>query len=182
MDFYIELIMNNLFEKIEKISDEDVYYENVKEYALIDYTFWRTRKGVVDSKLLQSLGLNTTKKNLSKSESVLNSNTWEIITAIEHENNIRDWVYEVKQLMLIRTPLRVVISYTDKEINKEDIELLFKTLDTHYTDSLLPNDEYLLILGNTVNKFDVAKVNAKSAHEAIGYKYYLFENGEVTQL
>ena len=72
-------------------------YGYYPEYFDIDHTWWESKKDKRDQ---------TIKKVWLRE--------WEFKIAIEHENDLRDWTYEVEKLDSIICPLRIVIGYMPK--------------------------------------------------------------------
>lgn len=121
---WIEQILCDVYKKIQ-ISHE---------YYRIDTIGWTQRKNE----------LNTGNSNLAP-------HLWDLVAAVEHENNPNEWLDEVCKLAYIRCPLRVVIGYgierfCDKIAVVKDI--LAKT-------GALTDDEqeFLIILGKHKNEF-----------------------------
>lgn len=76
---------------------------------------------------------------------------WDLVAAVEHENDSKEWLDEVCKLAYIRCPLRVVIGYGIEQLDdKIDVvkEILAKT--NAFTDD---EQEFLIILGKHKNEF-----------------------------
>ncbi len=112
------------------------------EYFKIDYTIWRETPSFESSEALTNLKQN--KKH---------NKIWELLYAIEHENNKSDWVYELKQLIMFKANNKVLISYLADDVKIEMPEIqsnitnLLNTFDLNKTE----NDTFLLLLGNSYN-------------------------------
>lgn len=125
----IEEILKNLADetKIEK-------FEVNREYYRIDYIGWKQYK-----------------KELSTRETGLKPYLWELLFAVEHENDSSDWLDEVCKLAFIRCPLRVVIGYdTSNAATKFEVakDILAKT--KAFSDE---DQEFLIILGPSVDEY-----------------------------
>ena len=110
----IQTIMKKL------IGDELSYHP---EYFTIDYTWW--------------------KEQIHNSEKKVNFYEWELIIAVEHENDYRDWTYEVEKLDSIKCPLKIVIGYVNKKDNNE-VDLIKK--QAQLLKKLDSNEEFGIIL------------------------------------
>ena len=109
-----------------------------REYYRIDYIGWKQRK-----------------KELSTRETGLKPYLWELLFAVEHENDSRDWLDEVCKLAFIRCPLRVVIGYdTSNAATKFEVakDILAKTKAFTGEDQ-----EFLIILGPSEKEYNAGE-------------------------
>lgn len=124
------LIINKLAEKV--IAEEDVITE--KEYFRVDLISYKN---------------NMSKKKLYNS---LQKYSWDLVCAVEHENDHRLWVDEVVKLAHLACPLRVVIGYLPKKVKKNTeiyLEKVAETLDEIEAWNITSNyGEYMIVLGD----------------------------------
>lgn len=127
--------------KAMKALETKCQVESHPEYYRIDYTYWDRleTEGQCDQ-------------------------TWNLRALIEHENNNKDWDYEVKKLAPFRCPLRVVIGYRDKQqSDEEQLNRVCKTLAAMKDAGCFCEEgEFWVVLGNTGR----GKAN---------YKFYKYE-------
>lgn len=116
---FTELIMSRL----ENILTEDGI-KTEREYFRVDLISYKTQSN--KEPLLGNL----------------QSYSWDLITAVEHENDYRLWVDEVVKLSHLSCPLRVVIGYLPKN-----------DTNTHY--------DYLQKVSETLNNIDAWKYTKK---------------------
>ncbi len=105
-----------------------------------------------------------------KSKMTGNRKPWQLVVAVEHENNQKDWIYELIKLAQFSCPLKIVIGYTpDNNGNRESIEKdrIAYAAECLKASSYNLNGEFLLILGCC----------EKNKYTSFGYLGYLF-NGE----
>ena len=150
------------------------FYENFISYAnnsdLSDYTdnsIWTDQTKVWIKRSLQkinraikfsheyyridTIGWIQRKKELNTGNSNLASHLWDLIAAVEHENNPKEWLDEVCKLAYIRCPLRVVIGYGIESFDEKIAvvkDILAKT--GAFTDDV---QEFLIILGKNQKEF-----------------------------
>jgi hypothetical protein len=79
---------------------------------------------------------------------------WDFDVAIEHENDDRDWTYEITKLLTINCPLRIVIGYVPAQHRGNDMVYLEKVFEQIKSLKVFPkndfiNDEFVVILGNS---------------------------------
>lgn len=99
---YTEEMKSFLVRLVETITKEDEQvYKFYPEFFKIDYTWWEERCPL--------------QKNNA------NIYDWDLLLAIEHENNCYDWTYEVAKLDQINAPLKIVIGYM-KNDQRGDVE------------------------------------------------------------
>ena len=95
-----------------------------------------------------------------------NRKPWQLSVAVEHENNQKDWIYELIKIAQFSCSLKVVIGYTPyakrEEIEAERIAYAAECLKAS---SYSLNGEYLLILGCC----------EKEEYSDFEYRGYLFD-------
>lgn len=136
---------DKIIEKLryDVIAEEGVITE--KEYFRIDLISYRDNKKDSADKYLH--------KHLYKY-------TWDLVTAVEHENESANWMDEVIKLAYIACPLRVVIGYWPKKQKEEQQECLDKIakelngIQAWETTSLC--GEFMIILGDSALGRDVS--------------------------
>lgn len=139
MNYIMRVIHKNLLTRKELENNHVVMY---KEYFKIDYSIWREKP--VDQEFENYIGCI---KGKSKSSS---EKTWKILAAIEHENDKKDWLYEMKQLLCFNTSLKVLISYEESRSITSRPDKLEKVLNMYAKTSRLDvGDEFIFIFGNT---------------------------------
>ncbi len=81
------------------------------EYFKIDGSIWGVSEKENErvEKLIRELGINR------KHQFV-----WDFIAAIEHENDHKDWLYEMKQLLQFKAPYKILIGYSNKAFENQD--------------------------------------------------------------
>jgi len=120
-------------EILKKLKNE-MKIEVSHEYYRIDSTGWIQRK-----------------EELNTGNSLLAPHLWDLIAAVEHENNSKEWLDEVCKLSYIRCPLRVVIGYGTESFN-DKIAVVKDIL--HKTEAFTDDEqEFLIILGKHKNEF-----------------------------
>lgn len=108
----------------------------------------------------------------------MNYHLWNLEIAVEHENDPKDWFYEVIKLLPFDCKLRIVIGYNNIQNRQTDngssdekkLEILLKQiklLDNGI--NKLKHGTFLIILGNTGDKLidDIEKM--------CGYNGYIFD-------
>ena len=81
----------------------------------------------------------------------LNRHFWDLLAAVEHENDEADWADELIKLAHLRCPLKVVVGYNYCDCRQEDMARLrlaagwLKGIRAYDPSS---REEYLVILGN----------------------------------
>lgn len=124
------------------LSDNGFEKEHQREYFKIDLIGWQQRKDELEES--PRIG-----------DYQLNRHFWHLGVAVEHENNSRDWTYELVKLLYINCPLRVVIGYLPKELNaaeqKQILDYAAAVVTKANADAngalVRKGQEYLLILG-----------------------------------
>lgn len=95
---------NSQFTRMVKNAIEKIIIDT-PEYYTVDHTeFLYDEREEVEAKDV-SVGFNPHK--------------WALATLVEHENDDKDWNYEVYKLAPFHCPLRVVIGYVDKDLRKD---------------------------------------------------------------
>ena len=100
---------------------------------------------------IDTIGWIQRKSELDTGESTLAPHLWDLVAAVEHENNAKEWLDEVCKLAYIRCPLRVVIGYGMEHFDEKIAavkEILAKT--NAFTDD---KQEFLIILGKHKDEF-----------------------------
>lgn len=164
-----------------------------KEWNNIDATIWVETLYQSNNKVSKEdqLKIDCIKK-LSKELdlSLKTMDPWNLVVAIEHENDYKLYVEEIKKLLLVNTPLKVVISYSDKVItecdNKTNECNNFKVNQNNYSNfkkmfsiyekysPLNLGDEFLVILGLRVTQVKRAKSIVYVAYQIRKEKSGLF--------
>lgn len=96
----------NLMKKLEVVNDNQLS-KYFPEYFTIDHTWWETNK--------------PEKRNKS-----VNLYDWKLTMAVEHENDVMDWTYEVEKLDSIKANLKIVIGYLPNKIRENEKEIIAK--------------------------------------------------------
>lgn len=101
---------------------------------------------------------------------------WNLDVAVEHENDSKDWMYEVVKLVHVYCPLRVVISYLPLKslmnVNKGDmahLDYIVEKLKNLKSYDNMKQGEFLVIIGNS---------NVEKIEDFFNYKGYLFSPTE----
>ena len=143
------------------------------EFYKIDVTGWTY------------LDQNDTDKELSLSfnSSGMNWHCWALEAAIEHENDPKDFFYEIIKVLYIDCPLRVVIGYNN--ISKRDdpctgdlkkLRIIREQIKQLRKLDCLNRGEFLIIIGNSGGSFD------PNIEKMCGYKAYLLKSSGVEQI
>lgn len=103
----------------------------------------------------------------------LNRHFWNLLAAVEHENNPADWADELIKLAHLRCPLKVVVGYTPCDRRADDLGRL--GLAAGWMRGLAAYDprageEYLAILGNSQ-----ARDRGAPGYESFDYRGYLYD-------
>lgn len=98
----------------------------------------------------------------------LNNNLWDFDIAIEHENDDRDWTYEITKLLTVNCPLRVVIGYVPVTYRNKEERYLSEVFNQIkrlkvFSRNNFAEEEFMIILGNS---------KCKSLGEYFNYKAY----------
>ena len=118
------------------VETKDSETSTSKEYYRIDVTSWIQQKEQIETEC-------------NSVEMI--PHLWQLKTAVEHENKVKDWLDEVCKLAFIRCPLRIVIGYGIENADSK-IEIVKKILcETQaFTDD---NQEFAVILGYHEDEF-----------------------------
>jgi len=93
--------------------------------------------------------------NKKAKELKLNTRLWDLMVAVEHENDKSDWIYELIKLAHVRCPLKVIIGYTPCDRRDDDIkkaEFAYECLTKLNVFMENTDEEFLIILGNAAPK------------------------------
>ncbi len=63
--------------------------------------------------IIVSITLYITNAVKKDEETGINIHNWKLLAAVEHENDYKDWTYELVKLLFVNAPLRVVIGYAE---------------------------------------------------------------------
>ena len=88
-----------------QVTNADQPTEYFPEYFTVDHTWWETNE-------------------LKKLNKPVNLYDWKQVMAVEHENKVRDWTFEVEKLDSIRADLKVVIGYLPNKIRENEEEII----------------------------------------------------------
>lgn len=134
-------------------------YEPQHEYFRIDTIGWKDA-GYRNMQDAQRLGLNR--------------HLWNLMIAVEHENDKADWMDEVIKLMHIKCPLKVVIGYNHCDMREttepEKLAFAAKWMKELAVYDKNANEEFLLIFGNAA-----AKENTALDYDTFDYRGYLYD-------
>lgn len=138
------------------VETKDSETSTSKEYYRIDVTSWIQQKEQIETEC-------------NSVEMI--PHLWQLKTAVEHENKVKDWLDEVCKLAFIRCPLRIVIGYGIENADSK-IEIVKKILleTKAFTDE---NQEFAIILGVSEKAF------RENSFNPCGYQLWeLKKNGE----
>ncbi|MGN0635411.1 MAG: hypothetical protein ACI4I5_04235 [Acutalibacteraceae bacterium] len=133
-------------------------YECIFEYYRVDCAGWLDRKGEIEA---EAKALN------------IQAHLWDLMIAVEHENNKADWTDEIIKLMHLRCPLKVVIGYVPCDKREQDTEKLntvagwMRRLRAYDAQA---NEEFLIILGNAAAK------DSQEEYKEFDYRGYLYNS------
>lgn len=168
MNYIMQVVEKNL---VARRRSQNNHAKMFKEYFKIDYSIW-TQEYVeegIKNNILEFTGNTKHEKR------------WEILAAIEHENDCTDWLYEMKQLLCFNTSLKVLISYEKDRRVTNNPDILEKILNTYAkTNRLNIGDEFLFIFGNTSdevkkNGIEFASLCFKVVEDSSPHKYSLID-------
>lgn len=167
MNLLDELLQNEF--KFVDIKNNDK--RTNREYFRIDLVGWEKCKN--------SKWENAAKKTTE--DAGLNFHFWDLDIAIEHENNSKDWSYEVIKLCHIKCGLKVVIGYSlyekieggREEQDLKKLELVSENMKKLKYGSPKKEDAFLVILGN----YGKYKSGYKSLND-IDYKAYSYNSSK----
>ena len=105
----------------------------------------------------------------------LKPHLWNLMIAVEHENDATDWNDEVIKLAHVRCPLKVVIGYNACD-NRDDGDYIKLAFVAECLQQLLcfnrdHKDEFLIILGN-------CKGTNRQDYDAFDYRGYIYDYDE----
>jgi len=142
-----------MLKKLSEVVEERMGYVPEREYYRIDLIGYAKKEE---------------KHSLHRS---LQSYTWNLELAIEHENDYRLWADEVVKLAHIACPLRVVIGYLPQDENRYPREKVMKKLAKSLKDvkawALTKSEPFLLIIGDC---------KLKSDEDRCRYRAYLYQS------
>jgi len=114
-----------------------------------------------------------------KDDTKLNRHIWDLIIAVEHENDRNDWTDEITKLMHIRSELRVVISYSSTIDQKKEI-IAATELIKHFGNYVRPEEgAFMLILGCRTDQLDSNEEIDIKEKIIKGYKAYIWNGIEL---
>lgn len=150
-------------EAIKKLLENEVY-EASTEYYRVDISRWKKIK--CDAITLPDC------------DYMLNSNLWDFDVAVEHENDDKDWTYEITKLLTVNCPLRVVIGYVPAKYRNKDERYLSEVFNqikclNVFSRNDFTKEEFIIILGNS---------KCESLGEYFNYKAYRLLSEGFTQL
>ena len=183
IDFFRSDYINNMPEDFRKVYYDRALYTNFingimkrygkkgemkyyPEYYTIDHTFWTVSKDNYES------------VNLYK---------WNMVAAIEHENDWKDWTYEVAKLDFINCPLRVVIGYMDNSKREKEFDIIEK--QRMNLKNLGNNGEFGIIMMNRDLKWigaciidNMDEPIKKSIFDKLDMRCYLLDGNKTSKL
>lgn len=135
-NYITDQIISILSSNNSVVETKDSETSTSKEYYRIDVTSWIQQKERIETEC-NNVGMSP--------------HLWQLKTAVEHENNMKEWLDEVCKLAFIRCPLRIVIGYGIDNADSK-IEIVKKILcETQaFTDE---NQEFAVILGFREDEF-----------------------------
>ncbi len=156
----IDYIINGI------IVNDDLTFE--KEYYRIDYIGWKENKEII--------------RNQAERVEMLPC-LWNLRIAVEHENNQKDWTYELVKLVHISCPLKVVIGYTPCDergpggLEEQRLEYAATLMSKVEAFKNTSGDEYLVILGNAS-----PKNKSNPMYDDFGYCGYIYKEGHFCKI
>lgn len=136
---------------------EEMGCQSQNEYFRIDATGWQGRYKEIEGEA-KEIGMR--------------AHLWDLIIAVEHENNPKDWTDELIKLVHIRCPLKVIIGYNyyDQRDSREIKKLEYAAKWINKTKAFNSNgkEEYLIILGNCHSK------DKEMSYKEFDYRGYLY--------
>ena len=129
------------------------------EYFRIDTVGWNGRYQTLDERTAKKIGLNR--------------HLWDLMVAVEHENDKADWLDELIKLIHIRCPLKVVISYNycdcREQLEWDKLNYAAACMQKIEAFRFCEGEEYLVILGNAAPKDKTQK-----SYGTFDYRAYLY--------
>ena len=154
---FTELMNYHVIPEILSAEDGEVQ----QEYFRIDVVCWKSR--------WKEMELDAKAKKID-----INPHLWDLKVAVEHENSLTDWSDEVMKLIHIKCPLKVVIGYNHCDRRDEDeiekLDFIARWMQEVKAFRYGEDEEYLLIIGNGINK-----TTGKSDYIDFGYRAYLYD-------
>ena len=98
------------------------------EFYTIDHTWWDNKLTEVDNNV--------------------DLYDWKLLAAVEHENDKKNWTYEVEKLDSIKAPLKIVIAYLPNNLREDDNEKRIIEKQYQYLHNLDNNEQFGIILMN----------------------------------
>lgn len=99
----LQRVMKEYGDLYNHSNDTGKEFKYYPEYFTIDHTWWATNE---------------------REKNKVNLYDWEIMAAIEHENDWMDWTYEVAKLDSIKASLKVVIGYMRNDLRDTELSLV----------------------------------------------------------
>ena len=110
-----------------------------------------------------------------------------MVAAIEHENDWKDWTYEVAKLDFINCPLRVVIGYMDNSKREKEFDIIEK--QRMNLKNLGNNGEFGIIMMNRDLKWigrciidNMDEPIKKSIFDKLDMRCYLLDGNKTSKL
>ena len=156
---FTELINKQIIHSIIAEAGLDVQHE----YFRIDTVGWHGKYDILDRDRAKTVGLNR--------------HLWDLMIAVEHENDKEDWLDELIKLIHVKCPLKVVIGYNycdcrgENENNK--LQYAAECMQMIKAFSNDTAEEYLITIGNGAPK-DKSKPN----YTSFDYRAYLYNCDE----
>jgi hypothetical protein len=163
-----KLLKNNKRDAFTKFINKEIIPEIIRchdysvshEYFRIDASGWVSHHQDVEA-TAKAVGLK--------------AHLWNLLIAVEHENDTKDWNDEVIKLAHVRCPLKVVIGYNACD-NRDDGDYIKLAFVAECLQQLLcfnsdHKDEFLIILGN-------CKGTNRQDYDAFDYRGYIYDYDE----
>ena len=146
-----------IMQVIETVLRDSFGWETGREYFRVDVVGWKGRYREVEAEAGQCR---------------VNPHLWDLMAAVEHENDPKDWTDELIKLAHINCPLRVVIGYSpcDGREGPEQRKLELAASWLGKTRAFSGDSgEYLLIFGNS------APVESGVGYREFDYRGYRYD-------
>ena len=152
---------------VDKRADAETKYYSNK--AFTSFIMPEINRVLVDNGLktqneyyrIDAIGWSAKSEAIKKPNGVrLNSHSWDLEVAVEHENDPYDWMDEVVKLAHIACPLRVVIGYMPWDKREDDqkyLDHVAKWIKTLMCKDNIQRGEFLIILGNCNTEGEVER-------------------------
>ena len=131
------------------------------EYYRVDVIGWNSRWQEVEA-LARAWGMNP--------------HLWDLMIAVEHENDPADWADELIKLAHLRCPLKVIIGYNHCDCREEEpgkLRMAAEWLSRLNAFSGDDQEEFLIIMGNCAPKHD-----KRMQYDRFDYRGYLLDPTE----